>query len=538
MQATTPKPHSEYPQVLIVGAGPTGLTLAIDLARRNISCRIIDRMTSRSDKSRALVIHARSMELLNLMDTAGGFRDAQRGTELESYVLGKRAASVKLADDLGAQDSRFPYMTFVSQAVTERVLETKLNALGVHVEYNVELTGLIQTDTEVHATLRTAGGVEEVCCGYIVGCDGAHSKVRHALELTFEGAPYPQTFLLADVRVDWNLPHNKLMLFFGHRGLFAFFPLDGERMSRLILMAPERTKDSDKDPTLEEMEAFARAYTRRDVKLSNPAWLSRFRLHHRGVGAYRQGRAFVAGDAAHIHSPAGGQGMNTGIQDAMNLGWKLAWAIDHKLSGEAAHTLLDSYHVERFPVGRKLLNTTDQIFRVAATGSYLVATLRNIIVPLLMPFAQGSAAIRFRMFRFVSQLGIRYRTSTLNVTARQNSVKHAQVGDRAPDIDLGLNHWLYDDFKHGGMTWLAIATGDAQMASIKQELAHALTLNGMDTWPVTYLIGNAVTSRYAVKDRALFLVRPDTHILMRLDGSDVTAASLNAAIRRGPWIHS
>jgi 2-polyprenyl-6-methoxyphenol hydroxylase-like FAD-dependent oxidoreductase len=505
--------------VLIVGAGPTGLTLAVSLTMNGVPCRIIERQTERSDKSRAIVIHPRSMEYFRLLGIDGAFADAQKTTDVEAYILGVKVGAMSFGN-YATKDTRFPYVSFVSRATTERVLEKRLNDLGVVVEFGVELTGMVQDDDAVTATMRVAGGVEELQCEYIVGCDGAHSRVRKELEVTFEGAAYPQSFLLADAHIDWQLSHEKLRVFLGRRGLMAFFPLVGSTASRLVMMRPPRASDEERDPTLQEMQDLAQFYTHRPVTLSNPQWLARFRLHHRGVGVYRLSRGFVAGDAAHIHSPVGGQGMNTGIQDAFNLAWKLAWVIKRQLNGADADLLLGSYHDERHPVGQKLLKTTDRAFQIAATGNLVLATLRNLTAPLVLPFLSRSRTVRFRAFRFISQLGIRYRRSPLNLTPRQPGNRPCQAGDRLPDLPLGDGSWLYDGLSLGGMTIVTIGV----------ELPADLV-----PWSIRHLSDPAVTKALGVTTKAILVVRPDAHVAVRLDDERATPDALKDLIEHS-WL--
>src|SRR5918994_778786 len=356
--------------VLVVGAGPTGLTMAAELAARGVGCRIVDKTPVRSGRSRALVIHARSLELLQKMGIADELVTLGRRTlKITPFVGGRPVANLELGD-IGVDDTPYPFLLFVSQEETERMLEKHLEGLGVKVERPVELLTFEEDAEGVSARLRHEDGYEEnVRTRYVVGADGAHSAVRHALGLSFEGDAYPQDFVLADTKIDWEGEPDRLYFFLSRRGLLALFPM----------------------------------------KLHSPSWLARFRLHHRGVDSYQVGRAFVAGEAAHIHSPAGGQGMNTGIQDAYNLAWKLALVIE----GYAPGSFLDSYHAERHPIGQRLLRTTDRMFKVAATRNPLRIALRNFLIPRVLPLVIGERPRRARAFRFVSQLGIKYPDSPI-----------------------------------------------------------------------------------------------------------------------------
>ena len=418
--------------VLIVGGGPTGMMLALELAIQKISFRIIDKEPVRSDKSRALVIQPRTLELLNRHGIAHDIIALGTvGTGIRIFVNKKLAGELDL-DDLGFDDTVFPLPLWISQADTEHFLDQALQRHGHKVERPFAAEKIEQDDTGIIVLLRGPDGAEEqLRCKYIVGCDGAHSVVRHAARLTFDGAPYPQDFILADLYLDWSeYPSNRLMLFMG-QGMMIGFPLkDG--LYRLIVSRPSRRADNE-EPTLEDFQKIFEVMAPGTATLRDPVWLTRFRLHHRGANKYREGRLFVAGDAAHIHSPAGGQGMNTGIQDAVNLGWKLASA----LHGECVNpdSILDSYDIERRRIGEHLLKGTDRAFQFGTSSNAVFLFLRNALVPWLLPWAVRDRGRRARLFRFVSELGIRYRHSPIVGTASSYRGP-LRGGDRAPDGTL------------------------------------------------------------------------------------------------------
>jgi 2-polyprenyl-6-methoxyphenol hydroxylase-like FAD-dependent oxidoreductase len=358
------------PDVLIVGAGPTGLMLACELVRSNVSFRIVDKITEPSTRSRALVVHARTLELLEKLGVADKL--AARGVRTlraHLYINKKLAADFEI-DDTGIDDTPFRYVLMVSQAETERVLREWLEEHGVAIERGVEVTSVEPTFGE--ATLRTPTGEERVKARYVVGCDGSHSAVRHAGKFAFEGEPYPQDFVLADVHL--ASPVDGLNLCFDDRGFFVVLPLPNG-IHRIITSRADAPATMG-DPTLADVQELADALSPTPLVLKDPVWLARFRLHHRQTDQYRRGPLFLAGDAAHIHSPAGGQGMNTGMQDSANLAWKLALVV----RGEADEALLDSYHEERHPVGRDLLRTTDRLFSINTAPDVWIRGLRNFAV--------------------------------------------------------------------------------------------------------------------------------------------------------------
>jgi len=300
--------------VLVVGARPTGLMMASQLARHGIRCRVIDTAPHPTRLSKALAIHARTLEIFENIGIADRF--VSSGVKAHGgsiYSGGKRIAHF-LFDGL---DSRYNYALMLPQDETEALIEKHLESFGLQVERSTELIGFTQDSQSVVATLRLANGREEPCrAEYLIGCDGAHSSVRHALKLAFEGAEYEENFALADVMVDSSMPNDEIVGFASEKGIVFFFPITN---GRYRLITDVQTTRPDRDPTLEELQSIVDDQCHIAARLHDPRWTAYFKIHRRQVASYRIGRAFLAGDAAHIHSPAGGQGMNTGLQDAYNL---------------------------------------------------------------------------------------------------------------------------------------------------------------------------------------------------------------------------
>ncbi|KAK3326232.1 FAD binding domain-containing protein [Apodospora peruviana] len=401
--------------VLIVGAGPVGTVLALELALQNISFRIIDKSPVRSDKSRALVVQPRTLELLNRHGDVHKLSARGQLTYAARSYVDKKPVTTLRFDDVGPVDTEFPLPLMVSQAETELFLDDCLAKFGAAVERPIAARSIVQDDTGVTATLEGPDGVNEIIRSrYVVGCDGAHSVVRHAaVNLTFEGAAYPQDFILCDAYLcDSNIPLVHFSVYFGN-GMLAILPM-ANGLVRLVGSGNLREIPVGKDPTLDQVQALLTDFTPLGSgTLYDPIWLTRFRLHHRGVKKYRDGRLFVAGDAAHIHSPAGGQGMNTGIQDAINLGWKLA----------------------------SVLQGTDQIFSFSSSMQYLFIRLRNFVLPWVLPWLVSSQSRRRRMYDFVSEFKITYRNSPIVGTAEDFGGPVAG-GDRLPDGSLKENTTL------------------------------------------------------------------------------------------------
>ena len=411
-------------EVLIVGAGPSGLMLSLELCRHGVRPRVVDALPGPSSLSRALILHARTLELLDRHGLADLFiteGNVVRGAALRR--AGRLAVTAPLGR-IGEGLSPFPFLLVLSQDHTERLLREALAAHGVAVEWNTALTGLTQDAAGATATLQGATRPPETLqAAYVAGCDGARSAVRHALGITFPGGTYDQLFFVADT-VTEGLSEAPgigpvLQVALASRTFFAFFPMPQGRTRIIGLLPDELTQETatfaDVRPTLEQA-----GY----VRVREVSWFSTYRVHHRVADHFRQGRAFLVGDAGHVHSPAGGQGMNTGLGDAVNLGWKLAAA----LRGLAPAALLDTYEAERRPFAQQLVATTDRAFRAATRASGWASFVRTQLVPLLMPLVLRLQWVRRRMFLALSQTGVSYPSSPLS----QGSAAHVQGGMRLP----------------------------------------------------------------------------------------------------------
>jgi 2-polyprenyl-6-methoxyphenol hydroxylase-like FAD-dependent oxidoreductase len=431
-----------HTDVLIVGAGPTGMAMALELAAQGVSFRIVDKATERSPFSRALIVQPRSLELLSRHNDIEALLS-------ESTVVEKASMSVsaeKIGDvhvpDFRVKGTKFPTPLSVSQFQTEQWLEKALSKRGARVEMGVEAENITQDRDGVTVTLvKGDGTAEELRAKYVVGGDGAHSVVRHAAtNLTFDGAAYPEEFTLADVHLDTDLPKNHFRVCLG-QGALIMIPQKGG-VVRLVVSRPGQ--DNTREPTLEDFQAFVDEVFPGRARLYDPVWITRFKLHHRVVSNYRDGRLFVAGDAAHIHSPAGGQGMNTGIGDAVNLGWKLAAV----LRNEKPDSFLDSYHKERHPVGQHLLKSTDQAFTYVTSTNPIYLFFRNLILPWVVPFVLRQKTRVAGRISFISQLRIRYRHSDIVGTDADFSGP-LRGGDRPVDGKIQSpegEKWLFDLF--------------------------------------------------------------------------------------------
>ncbi len=500
--------------ILVVGAGPTGLSLAIELGRRGVAFRLVDKATARSDKSRALAVQARSLELMRPWGVADELVACGRKVLAAQFFVEKKPSAQVDFGDIGVDDTPYPHLLFASQAETERLCDEALARLGGRIERGVELESARDDGDGVTVGLRHDGArLETARFDWVVGCDGAHSAVRHAAGLEFAGGAYAEDFVLADLEIAWDAPE-RLYFFLGKGKNAVVFPLAGGLKRIIGLSGAPPAEGAADEPSLEELEALLREVCPFALSLGRVQWKARFRLHHRGVSRYRAGRLFVAGDAAHIHSPAGGQGMNTGIQDACNLGWKLALVA----RDQAPATLLDSYDEERRPVGKRLLQFTDRLFSAATSSNPLVIWARNRLVPVFAPRLMATAARRKIAFRFVSQLGIRYSGSSLSGDA-------PGCGLRAPDAILDGGKHLVDAFASPLHHLLVFGDGaDFLRAATARWAPH---LDGV-------VVGDATARRrYGISGDGWVLVRPDQYVAARAQAYDDTALEAYFGARIG-----
>ena len=412
---------AQVASVLIAGAGPVGLTLANELARYAISVRIVDTAPARTDKSKALVLWSRSLELLDQAGYVEPFLAAGIPAHGAQISNGREVVARITLDGI---KSRYSYALMIPQSDTERILEEQLEKRAIRVERTVTLENFSHQGDSVQAVLRKAdGGRETVEAAWLVGCDGAHSTVRHGLNLTFEGTTQESDWYLADGHINGLEPHDLLHIFWHRDGILAFFPIKEGRWRVIADLGPAKESGRHADPTLEEIQALLVHRSSQPLVITDAYWLAAFRINERKVAHYGKGRAFLAGDAAHIHSPAGGQGMNTGMQDAFNLAWKLALVIQ----GTCKPALLDSYSRERSAVGDMVLRNATRLTDAAVMRSPIAQGLRNTVARFALgfPFVQEAAA------NTLSEIDIGYPGSPLTVTA--HDVEGPKAGMRWPE---------------------------------------------------------------------------------------------------------
>ena len=520
--------------VLIVGAGPVGLTMAAALNQHGLSCRLIDKAAAPTDKSKALVVWSRTLELLDNLDLADTFvKTGLKGRGATAYSGGKKIAHIAIA----GIESPFGFPLMIPQNETERLLAEHLAKKGITVERQLELVSLSQQTDSVACTLRHADGREEqVTAKWVAGCDGAHSTVRHALNIPFTGHAEPNDWMLADVHIDGPLAGDEVTIFWHQKGVLVMFPITGDRFR--VIGDLGRAADTPKppDPTLADVQRIVDERGPGGLTISHPFWLSGFRINERKVSDYRRGHVMLAGDAAHIHSPAGGQGMNTGMQDAFNLAWKLALADRGQGKTEI---LLDSYSRERSVVGDQVLRGAERVTTLATLRNPVAQYIRNHVAGIVTSF--GFVQDKFK--NAICELSINYRQGPLSAEDWSGHKREIAAGDRLPDVPL-------TSAKDGSATTLFKAThgtrhnllllpgaGDTQALAQLGKIAdatrqrfpdifavHLILPAGEKAAPANVSVWNDSTGRLheqlGVTEPALVVVRPDGYIGYRAQPAD------------------
>ncbi|MGC5704051.1 FAD-dependent monooxygenase [Pseudomonas sp. NFXW11] len=486
--------------VLIIGAGPTGLVLALWLRQQGVKVRIIDKTQGPGTTSRALAVQARTLELYRQLDLTQAI--VERGHHVPAvnlWVKGDQAAQLPLSA-IGEDLTPYPFLQIFPQDEHEQLLIERLALLGVEVERNTELLAFTDHGHLISARLRGAEGREEHCQAfYLAGCDGARSTVRKTLGTGFPGGTYQQVFYVADVEARGPSINGQLHVDLDDADFLAVFPLAHSGRARLI--GTVRDERAEHPENLRFEDVSQRAMHQLKVEVDQVNWFSTYKVHHRVAEHFRCGRVFLLGDAAHVHSPAGGQGMNTGIGDAINLAWKLATV----LRGQSDDSLLDTYQNERMEFAKRLVSTTDRVFSFATADGPIAYLARTRLAPLLLPKIAAFERAREFLFRTVSQITLNYRGMPLSA----GSVGSVHGGDRLPWAQDG-EHDNFDSLQYLG--WQVHVYGMASDALRAWCAERQLPLREFDWRPAHTLAG--------LTRNALYLLRPDTYVALAQRSGD------------------
>lgn len=489
--------------VIIVGSGPTGLAFACQLIRYGIDFIIIDKKETTTPYSKAIGVQARTLEIYEQIGLADKLIAEGTLAEAARMIVGGRIRGEISFKDVGKGMSPYPFFLFVEQGVHERILYDFILSHGEDVCWLTEVESFTQNADRVTAKVKDASGqTTTIEAKYLVGCDGSKSLTRHSLGLKFAGGTFERLFYVADVQIDWDFRHGAFYVCLAKTNVTAFFPMRGaENNYRIVGTFPEGHEKDEDEILYEEVERQIVADTELDLDITGVNWFSVYKVHSRSVDKFSNGRCFLAGDSAHIHTPAGAQGMNTGIQDGYNLAWKLALAVN----GTASSKVLESYNEERLPNAKRLVQTTDRFFLLGASKNWFAVFVRTRIAPYLANFVFSLSFLRRRLFPLVSQIGINYRDSSLNQTIGKFKVK---AGDRMPWFEINEKS-IYEFLREPLFHLVIFSDGKAAIPSVPDQL--------MDQWK-----GKIDSHFFSLDSRApeifgssksfFLILRPDNYI--------------------------
>ncbi len=490
--------------VVIVGAGPTGLSLACQFIRYGVDFVIVEKNEGVTPYSKAIGVQARTLEIYEQLGLAERATTEGAITGKVRMLEGGEVLGEVNLSNIGEGLSAYPYMLLLEQSKNERLLYEYLQSHGQEVLWKTELEGFSQTETNVTAQVKNASGASQIIeAKYLVGCDGPKSPVRHALGLSFEGSTFERLFYVADVQINWKFSHDALHGCLARNSVVAFFPMKGKNSYRIVGAFPEGFDKDEGEVLFEEIERRIREEAEIALDITHVNWFSTYRVHTRHVNKFSEGRCFLAGDSAHIHTPAGGQGMNTGIQDAYNLAWKMAYV----LKGFAGERILDTYNEERLPNAKRLTETTDRMFDIAAGSDWLLNLIRTTVLPPMAKFILSFDLVKERFFRLISQIGINYRDGSLSDHGGDGEFD-VKAGDRMP-YSLVDGKSIYDALREPKFHLLTFTDGKGDYqkmrGEIESEFAHLVDYQVVPLYPdVAEMFG--ATKPFNV------LLRPDNYI--------------------------
>ena len=490
--------------VVIVGAGPTGLALACQFVRYGIDCVIIEKNENITPYSKAIGVQARTLEIYEQIGLA-------KKAVAEGTIAGKGrllvAGEVRGELDvsrLGEGLSPYPFVLMLEQSKNEKLLYEYLKSHQNKVHWGTELKSFTQNASVVTAHATTRDSVSQtIQARYLVGCDGPKSLVRHTLGLAFEGSTFERMFYVADAQIDWTFSHDAVHVCLSKDSFVVFFPLKGDKRYRIVGVFPAEFDKEEGDILYEEIEARIREEAKLQLVIHDVEWFSTYKVHTRHVDKFSEGRCFLAGDAAHIHSPAGAQGMNTGIQDGYNLAWKMALV----LHGKADERLLETYNEERLANAKRLLKTTDRLFELVAGSEWIVSFVRMHIFPPLAEHILNFEVVKKKLFPLLSQIGINYRESSLSKHNGDDDFK-VKAGDRMPYF-LVDNASVYDRLQAPKFHYLVFSdtADDAQNMKSKlgQEYSDRVDFNSIR-------VSTEIAAVFGYENAFHVLLRPDNQV--------------------------
>ena len=500
--------------VVIIGAGPTGLSLACQLVRYDIDFVILEKNDGITPYSKALGVQARTLEIYEQIGLARkAIKQGAIGERGRLLVGGEVRGELEFSK-IGEGLSPYPYVLMLEQSKNERLLYEYLISHGKDVLWKRELENFSQTEAGVTARVKTPDGASQIIeAKYLVGCDGPKSLVRRTLGLSFEGSTFERTFYVADAQVDWHFSHDALHICLSKDTFVVFFPLKGEKRYRIVGVFPQEFAKEEGEILYEEIEQRTKEEAKLELDIHDVEWFSTYKVHTRHVSKFSAGRCFLAGDSAHVHSPAGAQGMNTGIQDGYNLAWKMALV----MQGNADAKLLDTYNEERLENAKNLLHTTDRMFQLAAGSEWFLAFVRTNVLPAIGKYLLGLESVRRYIFPLLSQIGINYRHSSLSRHLGDENFK-VKAGDRMPYF-LVDGESVYDRLHAPKFHLIAVSDGQGDFQGLKTEVeshyAELVDFNAVSPSP-------EVAEAFGTDKSFSLLLRPDNYI-----GYISTESSLN-----------
>lgn len=512
--------------VLVVGAGPIGLTLALQLLRYGVACRIIDRLEAPTHLSKALVVWPRTERIFQQLGVRQEFEEQSlRATAMHWILAKKKLLSISFPELL---KDCYAYPLGIAQYNTEKILIEKLQKLGMRVDRGTELIDIEQHDNEAIATLRCSSGrIEKVTCRWIVGCDGGKSTLRHLLKMPFVGKTYKELFLFADVKADFPFDKPDPRFYFSKEGTCGIFPVEKDTYRVMVPLDP-KIGGKIKEPTVEMLEEFANERLPFTLKVKELVWLNLFGVNCRKVARFRDNHVFLAGDAAHVHSPAGGQGMNTGMNDAYNLGWKLAMV----LRGEAPESLLNSYSEERERIAKYILDESGLLTHIASLRSKWTFFLREW----LMSYLFNNVSFKKKIAERMSQLKLNYRNCSLSQEGSSAFKGGPKSGDLMLDeqkVSFNGHECYLNDILTGNGFSLLVFGGDNVSLAAHQKLIEISksTKEAFGDLLSVYLIGRPnqdwlkaeegtiildndlnLHKSWEIDEGCFYLIRPDGYI--------------------------